>query len=124
MVVGYSHIVKIVWFGFVYGIVSPICIAIATVGIFVFYLFERVLFNYRYLIPKYGGSKLNQNFLDMIGLLPLLIGSFNFLLYTTNDTKNDFVRDQRIFWLSVTNIALGVAFAVFPSRLFIHWLYN
>lgn len=67
---------------------------------------------------------MNQNFMDMIDMVPLLIGSFNFLLYTTNDTNNNFVRDEKIFWLSVSNIAVGVAFAVFPSRLFIHWLYN
>lgn len=72
------------WFGFLYGVVSPICVAIATIGFFLYYLFERLLFNYRYSIPIYGGPRINATMLDMMDFLPLLIGLFNLFLYNTS----------------------------------------
>lgn len=80
----YAHNVKIVWFGFLYGVVSPICVAIATVGLFLSYFFERILFNSKYSIPVYGGPRTNATMLDMLDLTPFLIGLFNLFLYNTS----------------------------------------
>lgn len=123
-VTGYAHLVKIVWFGFLYAVISPICLLVAAAGIFYFYITERLLFHYRYSIPRYGGVKLSHNLLDMIDLVPLLVGLFNFLIYTTTQKDNNFVNDQRIVWVCIANVGLGLAFAFFPSRLVIQHIYD
>ena len=34
----YCHVIVIAWFGFLYGVVSPICIAVAAIGFALYYL--------------------------------------------------------------------------------------
>lgn len=55
----YCFVIKMVWFGFLYGVVSPLCTFIATIGMLLFYLFEKILYNSKYSIPFYGGPRIN-----------------------------------------------------------------
>lgn len=124
IVSGYAHLIKIVWFGFIYAVVSPICLPIAALALLIFYTTERILFHYRYSISTYGGPKLNQSFLSMFELTPLIIGAFNFLIYTTTDNENNEGNDERIFWIHIANIAIGCLFFIFPSQLLIENFYS
>lgn len=55
----YAFNVKMVWFGFLYGAVSPICIFVAFIGMLLSYFSERALFNSTYSIPFYSRSRIN-----------------------------------------------------------------
>ena len=64
------------WFGFIYGVVSPICIIVSTLGILLYYLFQKILCNNRYSIPSYGNQKINYSFINLLDFTPFLIGVF------------------------------------------------
>jgi hypothetical protein len=55
----YAWNVKIIWFGFLYAVITPISVFIAFVGMTMSYYFERYLFNRKYSIPFYGGPRIN-----------------------------------------------------------------
>lgn len=80
----YAFNVKMVWFGFLYGVVSPISIFISFLGMLLCYFFEKKLFNERYSIPFYGRSRINYEMIDLLDYTPLLIGLFNIFLYKTS----------------------------------------
>lgn len=81
----YAHIVEMVWFGFVFAVVSPICTLIAVSGMVLFYFYEKALFNSKYSIPIYLGPRLNSTLIDLLDYTALLIGTFNLFLYTTSN---------------------------------------
>lgn len=80
----YAFNVKMVWFGFLYGVVSPISIFISFLGMLLCYFFEKKLFNERYSIPFYGRSRINYEMIDLLDYTPLLVGLFNIFLYKTS----------------------------------------
>lgn len=123
-VVGYSRNVIIVWFGFLYGVVSPICVAIATIGMFLYYTYQRILFNYRYSIPIYGGPRINTTMIDLLDLTPFLVGLFNLFLYNTSQNQRSFEVDGRVYGIVITNIVIGVVHAIFPWRKVISLFYS
>ena len=50
----------VVWFSFLYAIVSPVCLPISAVGLILYYIYEKIFLNRKYVIPGYGGSRLNS----------------------------------------------------------------
>lgn len=116
--------VKIVFFGFLYGVVSPICVAISLVGLILYYLYQRSLFNSKYSIPIYGGSRLNSTLIDLVDFTPFLIGLFNLFLYQTSQASRNFDPDGRVYGVVITNIVIGVFHAVFPWKTVLTLFYN
>lgn len=116
--------VKIIWFGFLYGVVSPICIAISLVGLILYYLYQRSLFNSKYSIPIYGGPRLNSTMVDLIDFTPFLVGLFNLFLYNTSQNQRGFDVDGRIYGVVITNIVIGAFHAVFPWKTVLTLFYN
>lgn len=82
--------ILIVWFGFLYGIVSPICVVIGLIGLVLYYFYQRSLFNSKYSIPIYGGSRLNSTLIDLLDYTPFLVGLFNLFLYQTSQSSRNF----------------------------------
>ena len=80
----YAHNVKIFWFSFIYGVVSPMCVVIGLVGMVMHYIYQKMLFNSKYSIPVYGGSRINSTMIDLIDFCPFLLGIFNLFLYQTS----------------------------------------
>jgi hypothetical protein len=72
----FAFMTKIYWFGFFYAVISPICLLISTLGMFMFYQFQRILLNYRFSIPTYGGVKINYSFLNLLDWTPFWISMF------------------------------------------------
>lgn len=81
---GYAFVVKLVWFGSIYGVLTPISIPIATIGLILYYFFERILYNRTYSIPIYTGPRINYEMIDMLEWTPFLIGLFNLFLYKSS----------------------------------------
>lgn len=77
----YAYIIIIVWCSFLYAIISPICILIGTLGIFLSYFYDKILFNCKYSKPGYNNSRINAVFIDLLDVTPLLVGMFNYLFY-------------------------------------------
>lgn len=86
----YAFNVKMVWFGFLYGVVSPICILVAAMGMVISYFGERLLFNSKYSIPFYGRSRINYEMIDLLDWTPFLIGLFNLFLYKSSQKERQF----------------------------------
>lgn len=81
---GYAFAIKLFWFGFIYGVVTPISIPIAAIGLIMFHIFEKILYNKVYSIPVYTGPRINYEMVDMLDWTPFLIGAFNLFLYQTS----------------------------------------
>lgn len=77
----YTSLVMVVWFSFLFAIVSPICLPISVLGLILYYVYEKIMLNRRYVIPEYGGSRLNSEFVDLLDATPLLISLFNIFLH-------------------------------------------
>lgn len=120
----YAHMVKIVWFSFLYGVVSPICVAIGTIGIFIYYYYQRILFNSKYSIPIYGHSRINSTMIDLLDFTPFLVGLFNLFLYQTSQNARSFDVDGRVIGIVITNIVVGALNAVFPWQTVLSKIYN
>ena len=116
--------VKIVWFGFLYGIVSPICVAIGLIGLVLYYFYQRYLFNSKYSIPVYGGSRLNSTLIDLFDFTPFLVGLFNLFLYQTSQASRNFEVDNGVIGVVITNIAIGGLHAIMPWKTIITRFYN
>lgn len=123
-VFSYSHNVKIFWFSFLYGIVTPMCIPIGFAGMVIYYYYQKILFNSKYSIPVYGGSRLNSTMIDLLDFSPFLIGIFNLFLYQTSISARGVEENPAIIGITITNTVIGGAFAVFPWRIFISKFYN
>ena len=119
----YCHVIIITWFSFLYGVVSPICIIIGTVGFGLYFLFVKVLYNSKYSIPIYGGPRINNVVIDLLDYLPFLIGLFNLFLYDTSRVERGFESDHRVYGIISANIIIGAIHACFPYRAVIHKYY-
>lgn len=110
----YSLNTKLVWFGFIYGIISPICLAIATLGMFLHWKYEKVLMNYRYSIPPYGGIKINNTLLNLLDWTPLFVGLLILFEYKVFQDLRGYETDTRVIVLLSFNIAMGVISILTP----------
>lgn len=112
----YAFNVKMVWFGFLYGVVSPICVFIAFIGMVMTYFFERALFNSKYSIPFYSGPRINYEMIGLLDWTPLIIGLFNFLLYKQSSFERNFESDPRVVGLIAAMIAIGALHILMPWK--------
>lgn len=120
----YAHQIKIVWFGFLYGVVSPICVFIALIGLILYYNYQRALFNSRYSIPPCIGPRINSTFIDLLDLAPFLVGLFNLFLYSTSQESRKFESDSRVYGVIVTAMVIGGIHALMPWKTIMHKFYN
>lgn len=112
----YAFNVKMVWFGLVYGIVTPISIFIVFIGMLMTYFFERVLFNSKYSIPFYSGPKINEAMIELLDWTPLFIGLVNLFLYRISQTSREFENDSRIMGLIIAMIVIGAINILVPYQ--------
>lgn len=56
----YVGLVQLVWFGFIFGTVSPICLLFALIGVFFNFVIEKIMFFKKYSIPEYGSNRINK----------------------------------------------------------------
>ena len=110
----YADLVQLFWFGFTFSIVSPVCIIISTFGLFIYYVFERVLFKKTYAIPPYSGVRVSIAFINSLQFVALHIGLVNFFLYFVLYKLKEEPMDPRIFSISISNIVLGIWFLIMP----------
>ena len=111
----YAWNVKIIWFGFLYAVITPISVFIAFVGMTMLYFIQRYLFNSKYSIPYYGGPRLNYEMIRLLDWTPLIIGLFNLFIYEKYQSNAIYGKDSRILGLIVTIIVIGIV------NLFIPW---
>lgn len=113
-----------VWFGFLYAVVSPICLFIALIGLILYYTYQRALFNSKYSIPAYIGPRLNSTLVNLLDLTPFLVGLFNFFLYTTSMSTKKFESESRIYGVIITTMVIGLINAIMPWKAILHHFYN
>jgi hypothetical protein len=104
------------WFSFLYAVVSPICAFFGLLGLILYLFYQKILYHYKYSIPIYGGPRLNATYIDLVDYLPLLMGLFNLFLYQTSQNTRKFDSDSRIYGIVSANIIIGAIHAMFPYR--------
>jgi hypothetical protein len=62
--------------------------------------------------------------IDLMDFCAILIGFFNFFLYTTAVSSRGLEYDRRIIGVVIANIVIGGVFAVFPWKALISRFYN
>ena len=56
----YSLKVQLIWFGFTFATVSPICLLFAMIGIMISFFLQKILYTRYYSIPEYGAPRINS----------------------------------------------------------------
>lgn len=113
----YAFHVKIVWFGFLYAVVTPISVFIAFVGMLMTYFLERFLFNSKYSIPIYSGPRINHEMIGLLDWTPFIVGLFNFLLYKQSSFERNFESDHRVLGLIIAMIVVGCIHILMPWKI-------
>ena len=78
---GYSIKVQLMWFGFAFSTVSPVCLPISGVGILLSYFLQKAEYAKIYSIPGYGASRIQQEFVDLLDATPLLVSLMNLFVH-------------------------------------------
>lgn len=73
--------IQLMWFGFIFSVISPLCLPISTIGLFLMCIYERILFNSRYRIPKYTGIRVAHEFINLLRFVSLFIGIANLIVH-------------------------------------------
>ena len=112
------------WFSFLYAVVSPICAFFGLLGLILYIFYQKILYHYKYSIPIYGGPQLNATYVNLVDYLSLLMGLFNLFLYQTSQNTRNFDSDSRIYGVVSANIIIGAIHALFPYQAVFSKFYN
>lgn len=74
----YTFIFRLFLLSLIYSMISPICLIIATIGLFLNYWIEKYFFSCIYVRPSYGGYDLNSELIDLLDVTPLIVGASGF----------------------------------------------
>lgn len=109
-----ADLTQLFWFSIIFGIISPICIFVACVGLLLWIIYDRILFLKRYSIPQYTSTIVLFTFIEKLELIVFFIGLLNMCTHLFTVYIEEIEMSSTIFAVSLVNLIYGAIFNLLP----------